>query len=166
MVYLMLAVPLHLVFLLVILGVVILVTKIISPNLTGRAVRWSIGGVSAMFLGGLVGHLYWSEFVWNVIYYSPDYMVDFWMLFPASERLMHPAGWPAGHLVGEHTASDIRLAWLNVASVCWISTILIILMPQIIKLTISRATATPISLPVYMLYRNSNLNPVIDARPR
>ena len=26
--------------------------------------------------------------------------------------------------------------------------------------------ATPISRPVYMLYRNLNLNPVIDARPR
>ena len=30
----------------------------------------------------------------------------------------------------------------------------------------SRDTATPISRPVYMLYRNSNLNPVIDVRPR
>ena len=29
-----------------------------------------------------------------------------------------------------------------------------------------RDTATPISRPVYMLFRNSNLNPVIDARPR
>jgi hypothetical protein len=26
--------------------------------------------------------------------------------------------------------------------------------------------ATPISRPVYMIFRNSNLNPVIDARPR
>jgi hypothetical protein len=30
----------------------------------------------------------------------------------------------------------------------------------------SRDTATPISRPIYMLYRNSNLNPVIDARSR
>jgi hypothetical protein len=32
--------------------------------------------------------------------------------------------------------------------------------------TTSRDTATPISRPVYMLSRNLNLNPVIDARPR
>ena len=135
MVYLMLGVPLHLVLLLVILVVVMLVTRITSPDLIGRAVLGSIWAVSAMFLGGLLGHLYWSEFVWNEIYYSPDYMVDFWMFFPANERLMHPAGWPPGHLVGEHTAFDIRRAWLNVACVCWFSTILIILMPQIRKLT-------------------------------
>ena len=30
----------------------------------------------------------------------------------------------------------------------------------------SRDTATPISRPVYMLFRSCNLNPVIDARPR
>jgi len=30
----------------------------------------------------------------------------------------------------------------------------------------SRDTATPISRPVYMLSHNSNLNPVIDVRPR
>jgi ABC-type thiamine transport system ATPase subunit len=30
----------------------------------------------------------------------------------------------------------------------------------------SRDTATPISRPVYMLFRSFNLHPVIDARPR
>jgi len=35
-----------------------------------------------------------------------------------------------------------------------------------LKSTTSRDTATPISRPVYMTFRNFNLNPVIDARPR
>ena len=135
MAYMLLAIPLHLVLLMVILFVVILLTKITSPGLTGLAIRWSIWGVAVIFVAGLGGHLYWSEFIWNKVYYSPDYVVDFWMIFPAGEHLMYPAGWPAGHLVGEHSTSDIKLAWLKVAAVCWISSTLAILMPRIRKLT-------------------------------
>ncbi len=74
-----------------------------------------------MFVAGLLGHLFWSAFVWNHVYYSPDYVVDFWMLRPASEKLLHVHGWPTGHLIDSHSAEDIFRSWLLLASACWVA---------------------------------------------
>jgi len=75
---------------------------------------------TSLFIGGLIGHLYWSEYVWNHIYYSPDYVVDFYYFHKTSQEVMTPAGWDPGWLIGEHTEASIENAWWKVAPICWL----------------------------------------------
>lgn len=87
--------------------------------------------VFCLFIGGLLGHLYWSEFIWNKMYYSPDYVVDFYYFFKTTEHVLTPAGWEPGWMIGEHKAQDIKDAWWTVAPVCWVISALLFLLMNI-----------------------------------
>ncbi|MDP0491181.1 MAG: hypothetical protein Q7Q71_09060 [Verrucomicrobiota bacterium JB023] len=116
--YLMLGLPLFAIFF---VGSLIFALPVV---LLGKARMSSVvstvfTALACIFVSGLIGHLYWSEFIWNEVYYSPDYVVDFWMFFPTTGDVMRPAGWEPGHLIGNHTEASITHRWCMVSLFCW-----------------------------------------------
>ena len=117
--YLMLGLPLHVVLLVVGLAFAVPLALVRKYKIRS-AVVIVMKAVASVFISGLFGHLYWSEYIWNVVYFSPDYVVDFWMFFPANGDIMSPAGWDSGHLISSHTESDISTRWWLVSIPCWL----------------------------------------------
>ena len=117
--YLMLGLPLHVALLVISLAFAVPFAFIRRHKVTS-AVVIVITAVASIFISGLIGHLYWSEYIWNVVYFSPDYVVDFWMFFPANADIMSPAGWDPGHLISSHSESDISTKWWLISIPCWL----------------------------------------------
>jgi len=117
--YLMLAIPLFMAILIVMALVTLPFAYRFRSSFRTIALV-SSSGVASVFIAGLIGHLYWSEYIWNVVYYSPDYVVDFWMFSPATADIMHPAGWDPGHLIADYTEADMIREWRTVAGACWL----------------------------------------------
>jgi len=121
MMYLPVGAVIHLLLLAGILVLVLPITFCISRSSLLSCLKVFSLGVLIMYIVGLGGHFYWSLWVWNTIYYSPDYVIDFWMFIPASGYLMDPAGFGPGHLIGSHVETDIYSTWIAASSCCWIA---------------------------------------------
>ena len=121
--------------------------------------------ISSMIVNG-----FWSCIIWGKLYWSVDYTSDFSVFMPIRSSQIDYSWSPemVGGLNGV-TLTQLNLVWASFAIYAWI---LAFLATRWTITTLSKRQenksrhATPISRPVYMPFRNSNINPVIDTSPR